>query len=175
MSSLRATKTPLYVVDGVPFEGTGNTSDANPLDVINPADIVNITVLKDATAASIYGARSANGVIVITTRNGATGPTRVNYNGSIKFTPLPDRGYMNLMSSSELVDFQVAMYDAYYGDGTKPDDLDERQYTNEVYYLLNQRHKGLISDTDLNTQLEKYRNQDRYSQVKKEFLRKAAM
>lgn len=175
ISSLRATKTPLYVVDGVPFEGTGNTSDANPLDVINPADIVNITVLKDATAASIYGARSANGVIVITTRNGATGPTRVNYNGSIKFTPLPDRGYMNLMSSSELVDFQVAMYDAYYGDGTKPDDLDERQYTNEVYYLLNQRHKGLISDTDLNTQLEKYRNQDRYSQVKKEFLRKAAM
>lgn len=174
VSSINAETKPLYVVDGVPFEGNGAVS-VNPLDVINPADIVNITVLKDATAASIYGSRSANGVIVITTRNGATGPTRVNYTGSVKFTPLPDRGYKNLMSSDELVDFQVDMYKAWYSDGSEPEDFDERKYTNEVYSLLNKRHKNQITDAELNAELAKYRSQDRYSQVKKEFLRKAAM
>ena len=62
VSTLNGTKTPLYVVDGIPYEGS--------LAAINPSEIVNVTVLKDATAASIYGARSANGVIVITTRSG---------------------------------------------------------------------------------------------------------
>ena len=95
----------LYVVDGIPFEGEPG-SQTTPLDVLNPSDVVNITVLKDATAASIYGARSANGVIVITTRSGSTGKPRVNYNGSIKLQGLPDRDYANKMSSSELVDFQ---------------------------------------------------------------------
>lgn len=94
ISTLNGTQTPLYVVDGVPYEGS--------LDVINPADIVNVTVLKDATAASIYGARSANGVIVITTRQGQAGKTRVNYSGSIKFEPLPSRDYYNYLNSATL-------------------------------------------------------------------------
>lgn len=79
-STISGNETPLYVVDGVPYEGS--------LEAINPSDIVNVTLLKDASAASIYGARSANGVIVITTRSGADAPTRVSYNGSIKLTPV---------------------------------------------------------------------------------------
>lgn len=102
VSTLNGTKTPLYVVDGIPYEGS--------LAAINPSEIVNVTVLKDATAASIYGARSANGVIVITTRSGEQGKTKVSYNGSVKFTPLPDRDYLNLTTSAELVDLQETLF-----------------------------------------------------------------
>lgn len=161
ISTLKGEVKPLYVVDGIPYEGE--------LNAINPSDIVNVTVLKDATAASIYGARSANGVIVITTRMGQTGKLRVNYNGTIKFKPLPDRDYLNLTSSAELVDLQQDLF-AWKHNAYKPTD---KKSTNEVYLLLYQHEAGEISDGELANQLIKYRNQDRYDQVKNEFLRKA--
>ena len=80
-SSINAGNDPLYVIDGIPMMsvtvGYGKTSDendffvnsSNPLASINPNDIESITVLKDAAAASIYGSRAANGVILITTKN----------------------------------------------------------------------------------------------------------
>ena len=179
VSTLEGTKTPLYVVDGIPFEGIpGSTTSSvipgvytTPLDVLNPADIVNVTVLKDATAASIYGARSANGVIVITTRNGSTGQTQVSYNGSVKFTPLPDLDYMNMMSSSELVDFQQEMFN-YYHNKYDPKD---RRATNEVYTLLFEHEAGNLTSAELEAQLNAYRNKDRGNQLKDNFLRKAAI
>ncbi|WP_117384084.1 SusC/RagA family TonB-linked outer membrane protein [Mucilaginibacter terrenus] len=81
--SIRANDNPLYVVDGIPLDnggtsggygvGAGNSSARNPLAFINPSDIENISVLKDASSAAIYGARGANGVILITTRKGRKG------------------------------------------------------------------------------------------------------
>jgi TonB-linked SusC/RagA family outer membrane protein len=82
--SIRASDAPLYVVDGVPLDnggtsggyalsGAGMSSARNPLAFINPADIENISVLKDASSAAIYGARGANGVVLITTRKGRKG------------------------------------------------------------------------------------------------------
>ncbi len=68
--SINASNTPLYVVDGAPFDGDINT--------INPIDIENITVLKDATSAALYGARGANGVIIVTTKKGVQGKTKLN-------------------------------------------------------------------------------------------------
>lgn len=165
VSTLMGTKTPLYVVDGMPYEGD--------IDAINPSDIVNITVLKDATAASIYGARSANGVIVITTRSGQSGRTRVSYDGSIKFTPLPDRDYMNLTSSSELIDLQIQMFNNYHN--SINDILTERQAQNEIFTLLYKNEQGLLSDADLESQLNVYRNQNRYSQIKDAFVRDASI
>lgn len=163
VSTLKGTKTPLYVVDGIPYEGS--------LDAINPADIVNVTVLKDATAASIYGARSANGVIVITTRIGQTGKTRVNYTGSINFKPLPDRDYYNYTSSSETVDLMKELF-AYNHSTYEPTN---RRSTNEVYFLMYQHEAGEITADQLESKLDVYRNQDRYSQVKDAFLRSADM
>lgn len=163
ISTIEGTATPLYVVDGIPYEGS--------LDAINPGDIVNITVLKDATAASIYGARSANGVIVITTRSGSTGPTQVNYNGSVKFTPLPDRDYLNMMSSRELVDFQKEMFN-YKHNPYQPTD---RRATNEVYLLLYEHEAGNLTDAELEAKLDMYRNRERYDQIKDNFLRKASI
>jgi TonB-linked SusC/RagA family outer membrane protein len=82
-SSIRAGSSPLYVIDGVPLDnggtaggydsGAGTSSARNPLAFLNPADIENISVLKDASSAAIYGSRGANGVILITTRKGRKG------------------------------------------------------------------------------------------------------
>lgn len=79
--SMNATNEPLYVIDGVPVvsgdiavSGVNNDSKAfNIMSSINPSDIENITVLKDAAAASLYGSRAANGVILITTKRGKEG------------------------------------------------------------------------------------------------------
>ena len=164
ISTLNGTRTPLYVVDGIPYEGS--------IDAINPADIVNVTVLKDATAASIYGARSANGVIVITTRSGQKGKTRVNYDGSVKFTPLPSRSYMNLTSGSELVDLMQELF-GYYHNPYNPTD---KRSTNEIYLLMYKREAGEIAtDEELQQKLDVYRNMDSYSQIKDELVRSAAI
>ena len=83
---------PLIVIDGVPMDNGGSASGRNPLNFINAADVEDITILKDASAAAIYGSRGANGVIVITTKTGK-GKLKVNYNGyySIsKLTSSPD-------------------------------------------------------------------------------------
>ena len=155
---------PLYVVDGIPYEGG--------LDAINPSDIINVTVLKDATAASIYGARSANGVIVITTRSGEKGKTQVSYNGSIKFAPLPSHSYMNLTSSAELVDLMQELF-GYYHNPYQPNDA---RATNEVYLLMYKREAGEIAtDAELQSQLDVYRNRNNYQQIKDELVRNAAI
>ena len=162
ISTLSGNKSPLYVVDGIPYEGN--------LNAINPSEIVNITVLKDASAASIYGARSANGVIVITTRSGEVGKPKVRYNGSIKFQPLPDRGYMNLMSSAELVDLQKELFQ-YSHNSWNPND---RRFMNEVYEVLYRNEAGMITNEEMERELDVYRNRDRFDQVRDEFIRRSA-
>ncbi len=159
VSTIYAEKSPLYVVDGVPFEGD--------IEILNPNDITNVSVLKDATAASIYGARSTNGVIVITTKTGSTGKLNVNYNGSVSVTPLPDRGYSNLMSSSEFIDYQMYMFEKGVGASTKPKN---RYAINEVYRLLFARRDGEITESDFNAGINTLRGLDRYDQIKKEFV-----
>jgi len=79
---------PLWVVDGVPIVqtsnitvNTGSSTESNPLAGINPSDIESIDVLKDASAAAIYGARAANGVIIVTTKRGKEGTASVTYDG----------------------------------------------------------------------------------------------
>ena len=72
-TSLNASNDPLIVIDGVPLDNNKIDGAPNPLSLINPHDIENITVLKDASASAIYGSRAANGVIIITTKKGAAG------------------------------------------------------------------------------------------------------
>ena len=87
VSSLNASNEPLFVVDGVALDNTahnpgGQPGGRNPLSFINPSDIEDITVLKDASAAAIYGARAAGGVIIITTKSGKSGKLQLSYDGS---------------------------------------------------------------------------------------------
>ncbi|CAK7010117.1 MAG: TonB-dependent receptor P3 [Parabacteroides sp.] len=98
MGSFNASNEPLFVIDGVPVTsgsmgaGTGadaaymNNAKTNVMSTLNPADIENITVIKDAAAASLYGSRAANGVILITTKKGAVGRTRVTLSASGGFS-----------------------------------------------------------------------------------------
>ncbi len=82
-TSVTATNEPLYVVDGVPITvGGGASAGRNPLNFLNPNDIESVTVLKDASSTAIYGSRGANGVVIITTKSGASGP-QFTYNGSV--------------------------------------------------------------------------------------------
>jgi iron complex outermembrane receptor protein len=89
-TSIRGAGNPIYVIDGVILDGRnarpvvnlgtggfGSTPDANPLLYINPYDIQDITILKDASSTAIYGSRGANGVIVITTKKGSSGPVKL--------------------------------------------------------------------------------------------------
>jgi len=92
-TSIRANNNPLYVIDGVPLDGRsaepgasipgfGATPTSNPLLYINPADIDRIEVLKDASSAAIFGSRGANGVVMITTKKGTSGPVKIDANVS---------------------------------------------------------------------------------------------
>ena len=80
IGSINSSAAPLYVVDGIPINSgdlSRNTTSANALSGINPNDIESISVLKDAASSSIYGSRAANGVIIITTKSGRNGKTRI--------------------------------------------------------------------------------------------------
>lgn len=93
-TSIRSGNGPLYVVDGIPLDGSsttdgadgsagfGNVAAKNPLNFINPNDIENISVLKDASAAAIYGSRGANGVVLITTKKGKSGQSNLNFSAN---------------------------------------------------------------------------------------------
>lgn len=84
--SISASAEPLYVIDGIPVasgQSTSQTETANPLATINPNDIENVTVLKDASATAIYGSRAANGVILITTKSGKAGKPKVRFTAQV--------------------------------------------------------------------------------------------
>jgi len=101
IGSLRSGTTPLYVVDGFVLDNSTTGVASNPLNFINPQDIESIDVLKDASAAAIYGARAANGVIVITTKKGKTGKTEMNLTASTAWSTLSNK--IDVFSSDEFV------------------------------------------------------------------------
>jgi TonB-linked SusC/RagA family outer membrane protein len=110
LTSVNADRSPLFVVDGVPIY------DLNTLtSLVNPEDVESVNVLRDATAASIWGAAAANGVVVVTTKKGrmssAPKKVQVNYNGFASFRGMPDRDYFNLMSAGQLVGAARQIFD----------------------------------------------------------------
>ena len=121
-ASMNGTQDPLWVLDGIPLEGTDipkmdNKSSDN--DIVNigqssiaglsPNDIESITILKDAAATAIYGARAANGVIVVTTKRGKTGKPVVNFNTKLTYTPNLETSRLNLLNSEEKVNLELQM------------------------------------------------------------------
>jgi TonB-linked SusC/RagA family outer membrane protein len=105
--SIQAGNAPLYIVDGVQINTTDNASfqSTNPLAFLNPDDIESIDILKDAASGAIYGSNAANGVILITTKKGKAGKTRVNFNYYTGIV-MPIQ-YLNVLNSQEL--FQVRL------------------------------------------------------------------
>ncbi len=117
-NSITGSSEPLYVIDGIPFQGDGASvsgfdwaggangqNRVNPLSSINPNDIVRIEVLKDASATAIYGARAANGVVLITTRRGESGESKISYNGYYAQQTLPNK--LEMMALPDYASYQV--------------------------------------------------------------------
>ena len=125
-NSIRSGQTPLYVVDGVPLDnanitptggsaaGYGSGASLNPISFLNPDDIESIDILKDASSTAIYGARGANGVIIITTKKGKQGRGSITYDGYVGVSQI--RKKLDLLSASQFRSYTKA-------DGTKLLDL----------------------------------------------------
>src|SRR4030043_198829 len=96
IGSINGTTSPLYIIDGIPME-TGNMGHyektSNILSSLNPEDIENMTVLKDAAAASLYGSRAANGVIIINTKKGKQGDTKFEFSASTGWASMASNSY----------------------------------------------------------------------------------
>lgn len=99
VGSLRSGTTPLYVIDGFVIDNASTGVATNPLNFISPQDIASINVLKDASATALYGARAANGVVVITTKKGQTGKTEMNLSVSSAWSSLANK--MDVFSADE--------------------------------------------------------------------------
>lgn len=117
-SSINAGTTPLYVIDGIPLEdntvrsGDGSSSSSNmefnrnPLNNINPNDIESIEILKDASSAAIYGSRGANGVVIVTTKQGKSGKTKIEASYEFGISNV-NRG-IEMMDAKEWIAFEIA-------------------------------------------------------------------
>lgn len=129
VSSITGSSEPLWVVDGVPIQknvpamgssyirsGDFSTLYANGVAGINPQNIESITVLKDASAAAIYGSQAQAGVIVITTKKGTQGRTRIDYSGSLSLQTSPVRD-AKLMNSQEKLAYEQSIWDEFSAAG----------------------------------------------------------
>ena len=120
IGSINAGSAPLYVLDGVPInvgDLTRNQQTSNVLASLNPNDIANVTVLKDASAAAIYGSRAANGVIIITTKRGKPGKTKFNLRVQQGYSERRDDPF-DVMNSAEFTEY---MREAVTNTGGDPD------------------------------------------------------
>ena len=117
VGSINGSKTPLYVIDGVVMKSDDDMNyygkSQSVLSTLNPDDIESMTVLKDAAAASLYGSRAANGVVIITTKSGKEGKTRVTYNGEVGWNKMAVDQY-NMMSASEYIAYAREALANYY-------------------------------------------------------------
>jgi TonB-linked SusC/RagA family outer membrane protein len=157
-STFEAEAQPLIVLDGFPYDGDLNS--------INSDNIENITILKDGVAASIYGARSANGVIVVTTKKGKKGDFRVSYKGTVSVTQKTNIDDLNRSSTSDYIDAQIAKFDSaphYYYPGPRP--------MAQVDYLLMQAGYGIITRESAMAEIDKLRGNNLYKEVEEHGLR----
>lgn len=164
VSTLAGNAKPLIVVDGFQYEGN--------LESINPYEVENITLLKDAAASSIYGAKAANGVIVITTKKGKNGNIKIRYTNNLSFSQITDLKYMmNRVSSSDLIDIQSAFASQEVANGSisnyrnlmetsNPNSRHFANSNNRIYNLYSDLHFGYISQAEFDTQLAHLRNSD---------------
>lgn len=116
--SISAGNEPLYVVDGMPLTNNssntanGNFTGGNPMDNINPNDIENIQVLKDAAAAAIYGSRASNGVVLITTKHGRSGKPVINVSGYTGYNEAAKK--LKMLNGQQWIDRATEMINAAY-------------------------------------------------------------
>lgn len=134
-------KDPLIILDNFPFEGD--------LDNINPNDVENITLLKDAAASSIWGARAANGVIVITTKRAKKNQAiRIDFNGNVTVENKPDLMYLDLMTPQEFIEVERFLFanNHRFNDTASV----SRPAFSPVYEILFRQRSGEVTESEAN-------------------------
>lgn len=148
-----AIKAPLIILNNFPYEGDINN--------INPNDVESITILKDAAAASIWGARAGNGVIVITTKKGNyKQPARFTVTSNLKITDKPDLFYLPSMSSSDYIDVEKFLFDQGFYDSDIDPANESRPAITPVVEILAQAKDGSISENRANQMIDSLRGFD---------------
>jgi TonB-linked SusC/RagA family outer membrane protein len=147
-SSVSASNEPLYVIDGIPVTTAdlGSFGGAtNPLADINPQDIESIEILKDASAAAIFGSRAANGVVLVTTKRGRVGKTNINF--GVQFGNSKPSRRVKFLNAQQYRDFyMMAAANSDRIDGISPDDPDS--YTSYIKEFISFNSLGTNADTD---------------------------
>lgn len=150
-STLFANEAPLIIVDNFPYDGDINN--------INPNDVQSITVLKDAAAASIWGARAGNGVIVITTKQGAYNrEPQVSFNSNVTIGERPDPFYVSQMSVDNYIDTEMALFES--GFYTRYESARDKRALNPVTELLIAQRGGELSSEETAAAIATLRGQD---------------
>jgi len=146
LSTIRGPREPLVILDNFPYEGD--------IRNINPNDVESVTLLKDAAAASIWGARAGNGVIVITTKSGKfSSKLKVDITANIQLSPRPDLGRLNLISGTDLIEVERYLFnEGYYNDQVTSVD---RPGLSPAVELMLQSYAGLLSEPELEASLGK--------------------
>jgi len=155
---------PLIIVDNFEYQGDLNN--------INPNDVENITFLKDAAAGSIWGAKAANGVIVVTTKKSRYNQkTKIELNTNITIAENPDLFYYKNISSSDLIDVEKYLFSQNY----RLSDTLSPLHTpfSPVYEILLKQRNGQISESEANVQIDALRTQDVRNDFLKYLYRKA--
>lgn len=150
-STINANARPLIVVDNFPYDGE--------IENINPNDVENITILKDAAAASIWGAQAGNGVIVIQTKKGSINQRpAISFNSNMTFGEKPDLFYAPQMSISDFIDIERMLFDqGFYN--VRENRITKPSLSPVVETLIAQRD-GLISDEETERRIRQFKNQD---------------
>jgi len=150
-STIYANPNPLIVVDNFPFNGDVNT--------LNPDDIENITILKDAAAAAIWGAFSGNGVIVITTKKGRYNkPVQIAFNGSVTVGQSPNAWYAPRLGSANAVDVEEFLFNKGYFNGRL--NSSARPVLSPVVEVLAAKRNGQLTAADSASLINAYKNTD---------------
>jgi iron complex outermembrane receptor protein len=137
VGSLRSGTTPLYVIDGFVLDNSSSGVANNPLNFLNPNDIQSMEVLKDASATALYGARAANGVVVITTKKGKEGNTRMNLSTSTSISTMANT--IDVFSADEFrnqVSQAGGTLDDFGGSTNWQDELTQTAVSNDVNFSL---------------------------------------
>ncbi len=154
VGTLAASTTPLIVVDGLPIEGT--------LNDVNPYEVDNVTVLKDAAASAIYGARASNGVIVITTKKGIDSKIDVEFNADFTVYEKYDYDDLNLVNAEELIYLEEQNFNWMLGEPYAADHITDQWGTrgglwNPLNKLMMRRHLGEVTDAGYSSQVAQWK------------------
>lgn len=164
LSTTSGVRDPLIIVDNFPYTGDINN--------INPNDVENITLLKDAAATSIWGTRASNGVIVITTKKGQFNkPIKVALSSNITITNEPDLFYLKNISTADFIDVEQFLFSKNFRfsdtSNSSPPPF------SPVYEILFRQRSGLITPDQAKTQIDALRNLDIRNEYEKHFYNKA--